>query len=86
MKKVKLFFPREMKYGDRVFEGGKVHEISEEKPGFINRWIMRGCIEEKEEELEELDEIFEELDELEDNSEEIAEEDDELDLEEEEEE
>lgn len=45
MKKVKLFFPREMKYGGRVFEGGKVHEISEEVPGFITRWIKRGCTE-----------------------------------------
>lgn len=49
MKKVKLFFPREMKYGKRVFEGGKVHEISEEVPGFINKWIKRGCTEVKEE-------------------------------------
>jgi len=43
MKKVKLYFPREMIYGKRVFEGGKVHEISEEVPGFIDRWIKRGC-------------------------------------------
>lgn len=38
-----------MKYGKRIFEGGKVHEITEETPGFINRWIKRGCTEVKEE-------------------------------------
>lgn len=49
MKKVKLFFPKEMKYGDRVYRGNMVHEISEEIPGFINRWLKRGCTEVKEE-------------------------------------
>ena len=53
-KKIKLFFPREMIYGNRKFEGGKVHEISEEVPGFINRWLKRGCVEVKEEVKEEV--------------------------------
>lgn len=53
MKKVKLYFPREFKYGDRVFEGDKVHEIEEEVPGFITRWIKRGCVVVEEEEKEE---------------------------------
>lgn len=48
-KKVKLFFPREMVYGNRKFEGGKVHELTEEVPGFINRWLKRGCVEVKDE-------------------------------------
>lgn len=50
--KVKLYFPVEHRYGDRVFEGDKVHEISEERPGFIERWLKRGCVFEKEMEKE----------------------------------
>ena len=45
MKKVKLYFPREMKWRGVVYEGDKVHEISEEIPGLIARWLKRGCTE-----------------------------------------
>jgi len=43
MKKVKLFFPNTHKYGDRTFEEGTTHELNEECPGFISRWLNRGC-------------------------------------------
>ena len=48
MKKVKLLFTSTHKYNGRVFEAGKVYEIQEERPGFIDRWIKRGCVEPKE--------------------------------------
>ena len=56
-KRVKLFFPREMVYGNRKFEGGQVHELTEEVPGFINRWLKRGCVEIKDEVEEKEEEV-----------------------------
>lgn len=45
MKETQLYFPREERYGKRIFKGNQVHTIKEEVPGFINRWVRRGCTE-----------------------------------------
>ena len=42
-KKFKVFFPKTLEYNGRIFESGKVHDLEEEVPGFIERWIKRGC-------------------------------------------
>jgi len=45
MKEAYLYFPKQCEYEDKVFEGDTIHLIKEEVPGFINRWIRRGCVE-----------------------------------------
>jgi len=43
MKKAKVFFPVNHNYNGRVFEQGQTYELEEECPGFIKRWLERGC-------------------------------------------
>lgn len=44
METVKIKFIADHNYRDRVFRAGQTYELSEECPGFINRWLIRGCI------------------------------------------
>jgi hypothetical protein len=32
-----------MQYNNRIFEKGQTYNIEDEVPGFIQRWINRGC-------------------------------------------
>lgn len=50
MEKVRMYFPREFKYGERIFKGDTIYEITEEVPGFIARWVRRGCVIQSDEE------------------------------------
>lgn len=65
MEKVKVFFPKNLDYNERTFEKGQVYELEEECPGFIKRWLDRGCsiVEEKviieEEKIIEVEEVEE---------------------------
>lgn len=66
MEKVKVFFPENHEYNGKIFEKGQVYELEEECPGFIKRWLNRGCsiVEEKviieEEKIVEVEEVVEE--------------------------
>ena len=48
---MKIKFHKTMEYNGRIFKSGEIYDLEEEKPGFIDRWIKRGCsvVEEKKE-------------------------------------
>ena len=40
---VEVLFNSTHNYNGRIFEAGKSYKLIEEIPGFIQRWINRGC-------------------------------------------